>query len=82
MYNIAGHPDRAPHAAKESLVGRYQKSREAYRTRLDRLNASTRGLHRTFTKGIGPMALELGPNDEYCDVDSLAGIHRGAHLFP
>ena len=35
----AGHPDRAPSAAKETLVSRYQKSREAYRTSLDRLNA-------------------------------------------
>ena len=35
----AGHPDRAPDAAREALVGRYEKSRQAYRTSLDRLNA-------------------------------------------
>jgi cyclohexyl-isocyanide hydratase len=37
----AGHPDRAPSTAKETLAGRYQQSREAYRSSLDRLNAST-----------------------------------------
>ncbi len=34
----AGHPDRAPQAAKEALTGRYEKSRQAYRTSLERLN--------------------------------------------
>src|SRR5262245_66681751 len=37
----AAHPDCASNAAKETLVGRYQKSREAYRTSLERLNART-----------------------------------------
>ena len=35
----AGHPDRAPQAAKQALAGRYEKSRHAYRASLDRLNA-------------------------------------------
>ena len=35
----AGHPDRASDAARQALVGRYEKSRQAYRTSLDRLNA-------------------------------------------
>src|SRR4029077_18713609 len=34
----AGHPDRAPQAAKEALIGRYEKSRQAYRSSLERLN--------------------------------------------
>jgi cyclohexyl-isocyanide hydratase len=35
----AGHPDRASEAARQALVGRYEKSRQVYRTSLDRLNA-------------------------------------------
>jgi len=34
----AGHPDRAPQAAKEALTGRYEKSRQAYRTSMERLS--------------------------------------------
>jgi cyclohexyl-isocyanide hydratase len=34
----AGHPNRAPDAAKQALVGRYEKSRLAYRTSLERLH--------------------------------------------
>ena len=37
----AGHPDRAPEAARETLAGRYVKSRQAYRDGLERL--STQG---------------------------------------
>ena len=35
----AGHPNRAPDAAKQALVGRYEKSRQAYRDGLERLSA-------------------------------------------
>ena len=35
----AGHPNRAPDAAKQALGGRYEKSRVAYRTSLVRLSA-------------------------------------------
>ena len=35
----AGHPNRAPDAAKQALVGRYEKSRQAYRDEIERLNA-------------------------------------------
>jgi cyclohexyl-isocyanide hydratase len=31
----AGHPDRAPAAAKASLAGRYEKSRAAYRAGIE-----------------------------------------------
>jgi cyclohexyl-isocyanide hydratase len=34
----AGHPNRAPKAAREALGGRYEKSRQAYRTSLERLS--------------------------------------------
>ena len=37
----AGHPDRAP-SGKETLVGRYEKSRQAYRAGLERLSASVK----------------------------------------
>ena len=35
----AGHPDRAPETARETLSGRYVKSRQAYRDGLERLSA-------------------------------------------
>src|SRR5262245_47235293 len=35
----AGHPSRAPDAAKQALDGRYETSRAAYRTSLGRLSA-------------------------------------------
>jgi cyclohexyl-isocyanide hydratase len=35
----AGHPDRAPEEVRRSLNGRYEKSRSAYRTSLERLSA-------------------------------------------
>jgi cyclohexyl-isocyanide hydratase len=36
----AGHPDRAPEAAKSRLTARYERSREAYRASLGRVFAS------------------------------------------
>jgi cyclohexyl-isocyanide hydratase len=37
----AGHPDRAPEAAKAMLAGRYESSRRAYRASLERAFASS-----------------------------------------
>jgi cyclohexyl-isocyanide hydratase len=37
----AGHPDRAPDAVKAMLASRYEKSRHAYRTNLERTFASS-----------------------------------------